>query len=431
MEDLPRETLENVATFLAKPSRALLAVAMPEPSSFRRRLIEVRRPSTTSLAVLGITSRNEHLTEDDWSVLDFGEIEESLATKLTDDDVCRVLRAIDAVNNLKRLNLSGCVNITGMGMEPLYNSTVLEQIDLGLIRPKKSPALRQEPLMSQDAVLPILTSIVGHDGSSLKYIMLPKNWRSNPNEDLTEFVGFYDQSIGQRLRCSVCERFLSATMRQVFWHPDRQPIYGLQFGTCAKCLKSFCINCLNWRCDVCEHVICGNCTDHDIPCMVCGEKSCWDCKGPRLNICHICHRISCKGCYRTCGCCRRVGCSECLEMQICDNEDCGKCHCAECFDDQVHDVTTCDDTWRGCGKKFCQKCRFLECSKNWSEACQYCFAMVGQTKLSELSAENAKLSKEVAKLREENERLRKDGAQKEATLKEIKWLCEGNRKIKR
>ncbi|KAL7528935.1 hypothetical protein ACHAWF_002773 [Thalassiosira exigua] len=42
-----------------------------------------------------------------------------LASKITDDVLAQVLECIDAKANLKQLNLAGCVNITGVGLNPL------------------------------------------------------------------------------------------------------------------------------------------------------------------------------------------------------------------------------------------------------------------------------------------------------------------------
>lgn len=52
-------------------------------------------------------------------VLDFGDIEKSLAKKLTDDDLRSALTCMNARDHVKTLKLSGCVNIAGCGLEPL------------------------------------------------------------------------------------------------------------------------------------------------------------------------------------------------------------------------------------------------------------------------------------------------------------------------
>lgn len=91
---------------------------------------------------------------DEWGTLDFGEIEKSLAKKLTDYDVC-----IAALTNLKILRLAGCVNITGHGLEPLRGSLHLEQLDLSLVKKHVSPILKMEAKISDSAILQILPDV--------------------------------------------------------------------------------------------------------------------------------------------------------------------------------------------------------------------------------------------------------------------------------
>lgn len=62
-------------------------------------------PNTKSSAIIAATTPS-------WQVLDFSDIEKCLAAKLTDDHMHAILRCFDAPNNLKRLNLAGCLNIT-------------------------------------------------------------------------------------------------------------------------------------------------------------------------------------------------------------------------------------------------------------------------------------------------------------------------------
>ena len=134
MDNLPSSALTHIASFLTVPSRALFAVALSVTSE-------------ESLAIVGRTQCD---------ILDFGEIHKDLAAKLTDDDISNILRSVNAVNRVKRLRLTGCVNITGAGLEPLRDSLVIEHIDLGFVGESESPILRTDPPISCDHVLPIL-----------------------------------------------------------------------------------------------------------------------------------------------------------------------------------------------------------------------------------------------------------------------------------
>ena len=112
--DLPSGILAHAASFLAEPSKALFAIALDKNSA--------ASPNERSAAIVG-----SH-----WDTLDFGEIEKELAIKLIDDDIEKVLQCIDAVNKVKRLKLTNCVNITGVGLVPLCGSAIINQIDLSL-----------------------------------------------------------------------------------------------------------------------------------------------------------------------------------------------------------------------------------------------------------------------------------------------------------
>ena len=123
LSDLPIGALEHVSTYLMSLPRAMLAVAL----NYR----DVERCS----AIVG----NQR------DVLDFGDIEDEVAAKLTDKDIKGVLLSIDAINTVKALRLTNCINISGMGLEPLRGSTMIEKIDLSLVGDHKSPNLSPAP----------------------------------------------------------------------------------------------------------------------------------------------------------------------------------------------------------------------------------------------------------------------------------------------
>ena len=77
--DLPDALLVNVAKYLASPSRALFAVAVDAPSSSWKNNNWQRRPSTTSSAILA--------NKEQWQTLDFVDVEEKLANRVTDDEL--------------------------------------------------------------------------------------------------------------------------------------------------------------------------------------------------------------------------------------------------------------------------------------------------------------------------------------------------------
>ena len=139
--DLPDGILVGISSYLAKPSAVLFALAMSADDS-------QSTETQTSKAIVSSAIN--------WNVLDFGDIEKSLAAKLCDDDIDMMLKSIHAVNKLKILKLAGCVNITGVGLNTLRSSTSLEQIDLSLVGKHEPPWIEPEPLLSENLVIPIL-----------------------------------------------------------------------------------------------------------------------------------------------------------------------------------------------------------------------------------------------------------------------------------
>jgi hypothetical protein len=102
-------------------------------------MIKIHRTTAiTTVAAAGVSP----VMSDEWNgSLDFGQIEKSLAEKLTDDHIHSIFMSIDAVNTVKTLRLTNCTNITGVGLEPLRGSTIIEHIDLQIIENHRSPTL--------------------------------------------------------------------------------------------------------------------------------------------------------------------------------------------------------------------------------------------------------------------------------------------------
>ena len=150
--DLPDGLLVGISRYLAKPSVALFAIAMATTNS--------QEQTQTTKAIISAI---------DWSVLDFGDIEKILASKLSDGVIDKILRNIDAVNDLQILKLAGCVNISGIGLNVLRSSVVIKQIDLSLVGKHEVPVIEPDPLLSEDLVIPILDSVI-NGGSSLKQL---------------------------------------------------------------------------------------------------------------------------------------------------------------------------------------------------------------------------------------------------------------------
>ena len=328
LRDLPNEALAHAAGYLSRPSRALFSIALfrHEPNT------NSASDGDLSRAILCLNGQQRTREEQD-GILDFGkEIEESLAAKLTDDDLRVILLSIDANTKLKRLKLTGCVNVTGAGLDPLRGSSVLEQIDLSLVAEHKSPVLDPEPFISYALVVPILDSVISRDDTAMHSIVYPKSW--GDYHDNTVLRGFIDrcrQMLQRRnINCQRCEG-------EIEYH----------LGSCYKCMKHYCYNhdedgeTLLKRCDICEKEYCHECADMD-ECVECFTRYCIKCR--RMGHCQRgCEAKICDSCVdhsRKCDTCNTVACHYCDRSHKCQGSGCFKMYCRDCRMSGV--ATLCD-----------------------------------------------------------------------------------------
>ena len=337
--DLPDGILVSIANYLGKPSVALFAMAMKADSE---------QQTQTSKTIISSTN---------WNELDFSDIEKSLAAKLSDDDIDKMLKSIDAVNNLKILKLAGCVNITGIGLDLLRSSIAIQQIDMSLVRMHEVPLIEPEPLLSEDVVLPILDSIVSRGRrSSLKQLELPKKWRMEQSTQLDQFLRRYEQYLtNKRYYCSKCNRNdVMGDMALMHGHPG----HGTQCNTCSQCVQHFCNECNNvgneqsrW-CSKCEKEYCQNCVAN-YRCGSCSWEYCQKCKEVRECEGEDCGESYCVDCSSTCYNCNLTRCGECFTSYHCERDGCGKTLCIDCVQNN-DEGGECD----GCGVEFCSSdCR--------------------------------------------------------------------------
>lgn len=239
-----------------------------------------------------------------WASIDFMDIEKSLAFRLTDDDVAAMLACVDAHNKLKTLKITGCINITGRGLEPLRGSFVLEHIDLSLVRLHDSPDMKCKSLLSEACVLPIIDDIVGTLYNSLALVHLPQHWYLSKSSNLHSFIGRYNILLeSRRSQCSICQvRICSgdlALFRGKEWveGADNQnaEYYGHQNFTCSKCVKFFCDQCRGlWFCHNCQKDYCDDC-DPVEHCDDCDKDFCPDCRYLALK---KDWKSACSGCFQ-------------------------------------------------------------------------------------------------------------------------------------
>ena len=358
ISDLPELVLANVAKYLQPPSRAIFASVFIETNLANN---NSQQPSTKSNAILSGDNSCE--------CLDFADIEKSLASRLTDDDIAAAL--VCTVDNLKTLKLAGCTNITGSGLEPLRESLVLEHIDLTLVSLYENPSIDPEPLISEELVLPILISIVDANNNLLRYVELPKKFRSHPSSSLNRFLKKYNQLLKTRgYSCSNCDTSIStgrtAGNQWTMYSTGKRWIkyYGTQSFTCSKCTSHICDNCNDpegnhsyiEHCESCERDYCLDCSNMK-ECPRCANYTCTKCAVTDMMDCQKCNREVCTSCIYVCECCSQ------------------KC-CLDCADDEKELLMhRCND----CSEALCFSCRYSGIKKSWRNACRGCLEMIGPT----------------------------------------------------
>eukprot|EP00986_Skeletonema_menzelii_P003544 scaffold1105_cov93-Skeletonema_menzelii.AAC.5 len=388
LSDLPSVVLAHVAKYLGAPSRALFSAALSDKNA---------AVSTVS------SERNSAIVGNDWSTLDFGDIEHSLAERLTDKHISSVLSCIDAVNELKTLKLTNCLNITGAGLEPLRGSTIIEQIDLSLVGKNCNPAdlspdLSPYPPISCDHVLPILDSIIEREGCSLRHLQFPFLWRrwGGINKQFKQFVQRCSEMLNNRgvVSCFKCDRNLTRENRNFDdWY--------IQNHTCYECGRHYCESCMVDEvvdevrvpyinsCKFCARKLCAACQDMK-KCCVCNSFFCVACITRRCNKCdgYLC----CEDCFEYCNRCEKYFCREnCVD--ICVNvlqcESCNDSFCRECQDEKGEcEISTCD----GCNWEFCGKCRISRCLEgNPNEACADCVKEIAHLLLGKFQEKDAEI----------------------------------------
>ena len=280
--DLPDNAVAHVATYLSNVSRAIFAIASPSA---------IKSTILSSDAKL-------------WEIIDFNDIDKSLARRLKDGGLRDILVIVDAASNTKCLKLTGCINIDGSGLSPLLRgSIVLKQLDLGIVGQNESPALNPEPLISEEVVVPILTNIINAHDNMMTHLQLPHKWRSSSERtQLTDFLRRYDEVLASRgVICIKCKTSVSEDSYNFDCHVYCNPSwawYGQQNNTCYKCIRSFCNACQlgDMYCSNCEKDFCADCSSI-VRCAECRKGFCSGCDRP--TPCDECDRELCRSCSRS------------------------------------------------------------------------------------------------------------------------------------
>ncbi len=376
LTDLPSGILAHAATFLAAPSKALFAVALDENSA------------TTSSP--NDNDRSSAIVGNECDTLDFGQIEEKLAAKLSDLDIERVLQCVDAANKLERLKLTNGTNITGTCLEPLRGSAVIEQIDLSLVD-NHNRDLEIETPISLNHVLPILESIIESNDCELKHLQFPSMWRKEPST-VSEFHAFIEWYNGSWLFCCYeCHADIPSDGEEWIETDTGDDDYGTLLFTCYGCLKHYCYGCddgagkdMLHLCDTCKRNYCIGCSEMT------------ECHGCRNYICNDCCKYECVKC-------NEEFCSKCVEAGEYINtcEFCNKRYCLECNDnndERAPEIYTFDR----CDVKCCNDCLLQKLRQQHD-----CTGCIKQSAVTTESLEHKQLQEEKDQLKVEIDELKR------------------------
>ena len=300
LADLPDGVLLKVATFLNTNGVVLLAAALATPSLDGSTSWQ-KEQSVSSKALIRACSV-------ECQTLDLVDVEKGLANYLSDDDIGDIFVCTDAINNLKRLTLNSCENVTGRGLEPLAGSLKLEKIDLSEV----------QEYGALSAVLSIIESIVKKDNNSLTHLQFGPCFPET-KQMLNDFLAKHGQGLhlcedcdkvfdGVGVCVTQCERETCRVTRRVgedifsgssclHCRGDHNN-YDWPMEKCTGCKKRFCFDC-QIRCDWCCLEI--KCYDCSLCCMECGVSVCnaGGCQGINVEpfrFCARCNESICPDC---------------------------------------------------------------------------------------------------------------------------------------
>jgi FtsZ-binding cell division protein ZapB len=378
--DLPVGILEHAASFLAAPSRAFFSVAL-----------------TTDYDP---PSDNSSITGNDWDTLDFGEIEEELAMRLSDNDLSNVLQHIDAVNNVKRLRLTNCINITGSCLESLRGSKVVEKIDLSLTDDGESPVLDPDPPISSELVLPVLDSIVAAERCGLKHVQFPHKFRTgtgrSTDSDFHAFILRYNEMRDNRdsIACLNCgDNIHQDSMGWINTCIGRE-YYATHNHICYQCTRQYCYSCSDEEED--DEVILRYCKS-------CQRDYCKECR--RVKECGLCKDESCERCSRECNECNKTICIECIRREDCYScSHCGVAYCISCNTMELGADVFVKYNCKECDKSCCNFCRLRKYQEGGSDICAECIKLLPHEVA--LVEQSRRLQEDVKQLQKENGELK-------------------------
>ena len=314
-----------------------------------------------------------------------------LRERLTDASLEALLRRTDAVKITEELILTGCKQVTGLGLVPLTGSKVLRALDLRFSRIKKGSWIITSPdVETIRSVVKSLPPLARRTQSQGGLIMFTESF----SEIHLRFSKRLADDMQQNMTpCGHCHR---AVTKQIILTRE-----GANFNTntCGLC-RVYENSKEKWASCFFEEEEYPISPDHHtvkgfaelavkIVCYECRKVSCHQNGCPVTQRCHNCQDQICTKCAQMSPCksCARLYCSaDCSEI-----EQCGGCGvesvCGACVaegDNDDTDIWTCEGCYKvkscencnkvrecySCKRDFCVDCGMGECSKCGREICE-------------------------------------------------------------
>ena len=256
-----------------------------------------------------------------WQVIDFGSVSKEMASKLTDDQLKKLLVKCRAKEVTTILKLTGCVGLTGKGLEPLRGSIVLREIDLRLSNMEGLESTYVLSLLSSMPPIAPVPASFGNRHLGLSLVKFP----------------VYSKAVDNWYK-----RFSYPAGNWLRKHNKAVQLKAIELRT---------------SCGHCKGAICDRWSEDDMW---------WVMNG---SYCEVCKKLTCRGemaINEKASECPCVGdCFLCMAQSCQWNDKCkkGSCDIMQCF---ACDVDACDDCvdWQWCYKCEERFCGRDECSRS-------------------------------------------------------------------
>jgi hypothetical protein len=372
LQSIPVEIRRRVLPFCDIPSLVLFAATS---ASYRRFVFE----DCTFL----------------WTTIDFGNVNQSQAARLTDECLNSLLSNANARRATTSLSLMGCTSVQGTGLAPLMFSRHLEQIELRKsqqeIETCGGTGLNDAFVVAVlSSMAPMNESLAPRHGSSsgLKSVKIRKQHESPTffeafAEPIRGFMTDWIEAISNQVKEQrvVCKECNGALVDRI---PEEDFAWKLATCFCAKCKSYFCgeKGCeISLGCMICMEQFCGNCM-YVASCDLCTKLFCDHCRLVGWCDSEQCEDQSyCVECRDTAFCdqCEKWWCTQCRNVPaVCDS--CGKAICEECGTFKSCEECGCDRCAECDPVEYCRSCAHCHCRDCGDSQC--CFQSKKRMKIS-------------------------------------------------